>query len=118
MHFRNATERLRVENAIPDHSYPSSALGYEHAAVRKESQAPRMLQTFGHDDNTNFVLFGCVDNERAGSKTNMRYTDGWLLLLRRNGRGHCDYDQQNEPNCRAMNPLRHEKSSGERPYHV
>src|SRR5262245_59665469 len=66
-----------------------------------------MRQTFRYNDHPDLVLLGCVENERPCCKTNVRNTNGWLLLLRRTSRRRGDYSQQNETGCMTTNRVRH-----------
>src|SRR5688572_6971188 len=52
-HARNARDWLRIEDALAYDPQAAATLGHQHAAVGKESEAPRMRQAGNHRYHAN-----------------------------------------------------------------
>jgi hypothetical protein len=61
---RNASDRLRIENAVANDSKFAGSLGDEHRTIRKEGHAPWICQTTSDCDDANALAFGRIELHR------------------------------------------------------
>jgi hypothetical protein len=56
--LRHSGDRLEIEDSIADDSELAASLGYEHRAVGKECDRPRLLQAAGHNYHAQVAVRG------------------------------------------------------------
>src|SRR5678809_1141227 len=58
--------RLRFELAIPDNAQAARALRHELSSIRKERDAPGILEGIGDNDHADLLSFACIESHRLG----------------------------------------------------
>ena len=72
---RQASHVPGIQHTVPDDSQAAGTFGHEDSAVGEKRHAPRLIESFGHDQ-PDLVLDAGIDDDRAVGEWRRRPVDG------------------------------------------